>query len=202
MVFGLKERKNQTKYSSKKDAFAPRFILVIIGFFLFTIAIFLQMFRWQVLSSERLTEIADQIHTEQTKTFQTRGTIYAADGSVLAFDEAAYDLIVSVSTDADDIAKFEVKKEELINDISKILEVEEALIREKFDSKKTYAYIPLVDGISVEEKRILESRKYYGLIFEPSSVRKYPNASLASHVLGFVGRDQNDVKAGACGGDG
>lgn len=157
------------------------------------------MFRWQVLSHDRLAAIANSLHSEENDSYITRGTIYAADGTVLAYDEPAYDLVISVSNDEDDQERFNEEKSDLISDLAKILGEERVLMSTKIESASSLSYVPLVKGISIEEKRIIQSKGYYGVTFEPSSIRKYPNGPLAAHVLGFVGLDVEGLPEGRYG---
>jgi cell division protein FtsI/penicillin-binding protein 2 len=200
VVFSAQKKQHLSEPKEKKRYdFSVRFLTVLVFFGFFTVALFFQMFRWQVLSHDRLASIADSLHTEERGGYLTRGTIYASDGSVLAYDEPAYDIVISVSRDNEDIAHFNENKSELVSDLSKILGEDRVSLANTINEAKSLTYIPLVKGVSIEEKRIIDAQNYYGVTFETSSLRKYPNGSLAAHVLGFVGLDKNGKPEGRYG---
>lgn len=162
------------------------------------------MFRWQVMSSDRLQELAEGMHTEETGEFQIRGSIYADDGTVLAYDIPAYDLVISVSNDVQDRKEFLDHKDEIIKELVKVLGednqlINEAFLKDKLKDASALSYLRLIEGITVEKKRLVEKRNYYGVTFEPSSIRNYPNNSLAAHVLGFVGQNEDGEEEGKYG---
>ena len=61
---------------------------------------------------------------------------------------------------------------------------------------KWYIYVSLKHEVSTETKRALEEEELFGLYFEEEEKRIYPHGSLASHVIGFVGKDEEGNSVG------
>ncbi len=106
-----------------------------------------------------------------------RGTIFDADGNVLAESQRVYD----ISLDG-----------QLENDGAHLAAIAAALgepvskIAEGFNPKNRS--IPLANGLSVDDPAIerLRGLKLRGVIINQRDERTYPNTELAAHVLGFI----------------
>jgi cell division protein FtsI/penicillin-binding protein 2 len=57
-------------------------------------------------------------------------------------------------------------------------------------------WVPIQHKVDVEKVELLKELKEKGLGFEPEPKRYYPEASMAAHILGFVGSDQNGLDRG------
>ncbi|MGI6423557.1 MAG: peptidoglycan D,D-transpeptidase FtsI family protein [Candidatus Dojkabacteria bacterium] len=177
--------------------------LVIVLITLFGFIILFQIFRWQVLQSEKFQLMAKQQYQESNINSAQRGIIKASDGTVLAVDQPVWNIYATLSQDPDERKLFFSKKDQFIATVSSILSVENAEIASKITDDFVYAV--LAKGVDNEKKNALQSenifgtekinRRGFGLHFEKGVKRIYPNAELASHVLGFIGKDSkgNDL---------
>jgi cell division protein FtsI/penicillin-binding protein 2 len=166
--------------------------------------IIIQAFRWQVLEYEKFQLIAKQQY-EDSNTRQTaeRGIILATDDTVLAVDQPVWNIYASLSTDTKERYLFFSKKDKYISTVASILAVEIDTIASKITDD--FLYINLAKGVDTERKIALENENIFGnenlnmagfgFYFERDLKRVYPNGELASHVLGFIGKDSegNDL---------
>ncbi|MBQ7064004.1 MAG: penicillin-binding protein 2 [Firmicutes bacterium] len=119
-----------------------------------------------------------------------RGSIYDRNGSVLAQSERVYHVVIDpkMLQEAD-----LVTQQSTINELSKILNVRDNRMLEKFlqpeykDSQ--YEHFAAGYNISEAKKELIEDRiasgDVAGVWFEEIQRRNYPGNELASHVIGF-----------------
>ncbi len=182
---------------------------LVTAFFLFLFgALFLRLFYWQVLSSGKLSAAAEDQHFYSLTIPARRGEIKSADGFPLAADKNDYLFYVNLS-------QFTADKSQVADQLATILSADVPLIstgsseiapadRETFRSEtrkkmaadllskfnvKTGIWVNLAHFISEDLKTKIENLHVSGLGFEPEPSRDYPEASMAAHLLGFVGFD-------------
>lgn len=168
-------------------------VLVLVIFPAFVGGLIFQMYRWQIIEHDRLSDLARAQVVEESRLPTSRGTIYTADGSVLAVDEPVWGVYASVSAEEQDRKQFEENRDKFVNTLSEILdidpdEMDEALV-------EGFRYVPLKHAVTNEVKKEIEQKALFGIHFEKEEKRIYPDGRLASHILGFVGKDEdgNDV---------
>jgi len=151
-------------------------IKLFFGFFLFLfILIIVKLFYFQILnhSSEN---IIDNLSKE--KIIPERGRIFDVNSQPLVLNNNSYQLYIE--------PKKILNKEELIKKISEILSIDESTLSAKIDEKKEWLAIISVDK---EKKEKIENLKLSGVGFDHLIKRDYPEASIAAHLLGFVGKN-------------
>lgn len=149
------------------------FFLLVVGF------IWVKLFYWQVYSFDSLKSLAEN-QTNITQTLQAkRGRIYTQDKSVLALNQNAY-LIYGQPQKIEDV-KLTAEV------ISENTDLPLATISAKLSNTKL-RWIQLADKVEEEKINIIQKEKLKGIGFIESSKRFYPEASMAAHLLGFVGK--------------
>ncbi|MCC7304391.1 penicillin-binding protein 2 [bacterium] len=156
---------------------------VVIGFVL----LMMQLFRWQIVNYKRFHSLANAQLSLQQDVFTKRGTIYTKDGVVLAVDSPAWNIVVSITNEVDQV-KFLEKKEQILTDIAKVVDTDVAQFVQSFN-EQSLSYQVIYRGITKRQKDILEEKKLLGIYTEDSIKRLYPNGDLFSHILGYVGTD-------------
>lgn len=191
----------------KKNPFSDitknNFNVVMIAITLLGLAVLIQAFRWQVVETEKFQLMAKQQYNDNGTNSAERGIIRASDNTILAVDQPIWNIYATLSLDPDERELFFKNKDKFIATVSSILAVENETIANKITDDFVYAV--LAKGVDTEKKNALQSenifgnekenRRGFGLYFEKSVKRIYPNAQLASHVLGFMGKDSlgNDL---------
>ena len=186
------------------DLFSENFKSITIFVIIFSFLIILQIFRWQVLESTKFKSIADGQYTEKQRDSSGRGIIYGANGSVLAIDEPSWSVYATLGTDPAERELFFTNQEKFIAEIAGILEIEKKEIEEKIHDN--FHYFLIAEKISNDKKKAIEEADIFGqgyesfaLYFEKEERRLYPDGSLASHVLGFIGKDEEGEDVGLYG---
>ena len=195
--------------SSKTGALVQKssYKFVMILMCAFGLVILVQAFRWQILESDKFATIAKQQYTDTGKQTAQRGMILAEDGTILAVDQPAWDVYASLSTDKRERELFFSKKDLFVSTVASILAVETDTIKEKITDD--FVYVNLAKGVSNETKTALANanifgdekinRAGFGLYFEKALKRVYPNGELASHVIGFIGKNSEGKDTGQYG---
>jgi cell division protein FtsI/penicillin-binding protein 2 len=149
---------------------------LFFGFFLtLFILIIFKLFYFQILkhSSENIID-----NLSEKKILPQRGRIFDINNQPLVLNNNNYQLYLE--------PKKIKEKDDLIKELSKILAIDEASLSAKIDEKKDWLAISIVDK---EKKDKIENLKIPGIGFEYLIKRDYPEASIAAHLLGFVGKN-------------
>lgn len=197
---------SQKKVRGKKSAPKNHNNIYLVGYIVSILAflILLQIFRWQVVDSAKLQALANSQYQSSGTQSATRGKIMAADGTILAVDQPAWNIYATLSKDTVERAKFFSQKDKFVTEVASILGVEKSDI----DSKLTddFVYVSLAKDVSTEKKNALAQDEIFGtgtagfgLYFESQEERIYPNGNLAAHVLGFIGSDASGTAVGQYG---
>ncbi len=164
-----------------------RIHVVFIAIVLLYVGIFTRLFYWQILLGDGLRVSAAAQHATHMSIAPKRGEILTSDGSALVVNQPSYyifaepDLITQKDVFANRVAP-------LIGKSSQELFTEITTPGKKWVSLKRNADQTL--------KKSLEDLDVSGLGFQPTSMRYYPEASMAAHLLGFVGQDDQSSDKG------
>ncbi len=158
-------------------------------------------FRWQVVDASKFNLLAEQ-RFQDTAIPALRGTIYARDGSTLAYSDPRYDVYVYMV----DLLFFENKglqtREEFVRKLSTSLDISaenlDKLIKDNYAkgqlSIKIAANVTLqirqqIKSLRIDQDKSLPAAKQRNLIgytFSDVSKRIYPEGKLAAQVLGLT----------------
>lgn len=146
------------------------------------IGITARLFYWQILYGTKLRIEAAAQHVTRLTIPAERGSILASDGFPLAMNRPAY-LVYAEPKGIRDTGVF-------ARDTAPVLGMEEASISAMI-ADPTRVWVPLKHKLESEEAEKLMAKNIPGLGFAKEPKRYYPEASMAAHILGFVGLDQN-----------
>jgi stage V sporulation protein D (sporulation-specific penicillin-binding protein) len=153
------------------------------------VILILQLMRWQIFDHERFSALANDQRTAQSEIFTKRGTVYTQDGVVLSVDSPSWNVVLSVVNDVDK-KRFLEKRTEIIDLLGELLPIDKNEIFKKTEVE-TLSYVVLVTNVNKRQKDIIDSKQYPGIYTKEAPRRMYPNGKLASHIIGYVGPDQN-----------
>lgn len=146
-----------------------------------------RLFYWQVIrSSDLRLEAASQYYLTFTLPAQ-RGVILASDGKPLVLNQSAY-LTYAEPRKIDNIPSFS-------QSVSSILGIDAKDIQASL-SQPGRAWVPLAHKVEAFRVNALKDFKLTGLGFEKEPKRMYPESSMAAHLVGFVGSDENGKDQG------
>ncbi len=188
------------------------FLLIVFGFLI----IGGRLFYWQVIKASSLKTQALNQTINQDVIRGQRGKIYTADGSLLVGNQTAYQLFINKK-------ELELDQLELVNRLTELLktdylqQLEEQNSKNVSEKNKTElteqysqdlkqiliqrlesdsSWIMLQDNISSDLKNQIQSEQIVGLHFIETDVRVYPEGSIAAHLTGFLGKDEQGNNLG------
>jgi cell division protein FtsI/penicillin-binding protein 2 len=156
--------------------------LLFIGFY---VAIIVRLFFLQVIYSPA----NKSLYLKTNKLYPVRGRIYDQKNQSLVLNQNSYQLYVEPKKVED--------KDRLLNLLSKSLEIDEASISAKLDMTKYW--VAIANGLTQEQKDKLDKLNLKGIGFDYQTKRFYPEASLSAHILGFLGKDNQNEDVGHLG---
>lgn len=139
-----------------------------------------RLFYWQIVNNDSLVAAASSQYFFTLDIPAQRGLIVTHDGSPLAINKTAY------------LAYAEPKniknKDQFAEYVSEQLELDkEQLVPRLAD--QNILWVLLKHKVEEATVSVLKESKLEGIGFEPEGKRYYPEASMAAHLLGFVGSD-------------
>ena len=158
------------------------FLIVVILFALIVIRIFFI----QVIQYDELSKLANNLWSRNLPITADRGLITDRNGKVLADNITTTSLVVVPN---------QIKnKEEVAKNIAEILNVDYEEIYEHVSKKTSIERIhPEGRKLSFEVADKINSLNYDGVYLLKESKRYYPYNNLLSHVLGYVGIDNQGL---------
>lgn len=158
------------------------FLIILIIF----LAILLRLFYIQVFKTKSLNELASSLWSRNLPILSDRGLITDRNGIILADNITTTSLVV--------IPNQIKNKEKVSADIAKILNTDYLNIY-KFVSKRSSIerVHPLGRGLSYDIAEQINNLNYDGVYLVKESKRYYPYETMLSHVLGYVGIDNQGL---------
>lgn len=166
---------------------------IIIGCFMAGVAVLICSLTYiQLIKGEYYTEKAVSQQTKDTLIAPKRGSILDRNGEVLAESSTAYNVVIDPSL----VAKRKEDAEAISRFLADTLELEYDEVYEKV-SKSESAYQVIkkkVDQTTRDTiKQYATDNKVNSITMEEDSLRTYPYGNFASHILGFVGSDNQGL---------
>ena len=180
-------REKSAKKASKALLIRTVFLLLLCGLASFAVLAF-RLYDIQINNNGHYEALALNAQLRKSSIVATRGTIFDTNGKILAISASVENVFISpleIALEGQDIG--------LIADgLSAILGVERSMIIER--AARTSSQYELIKlKVEMEEtdlvRAFIREHRLRGVHLEPNSKRYYPNNSLASQVLGFVGTD-------------
>jgi len=167
-----------------KKCLKLRLAFVLIFFLVLFIALLSRAFQLQVLSGEKLKNLAQRQHTATLQLQPERGMIYDRNGEKLAVSVLA-DSVCADPTRITDPVKASTQ-------IAGILNLDKQVVMKKILEPKSFCW--LARRISPEQAANVDNVEIEGIFLVKEPKRFYPNGQLAAHLLGFVGADANGLE--------
>lgn len=141
----------------------------------------------QVIQGDWLQEKAMHNRLREVRVEAKRGVIFDRNGKELA---------ISVSTDSVGAFPSQVKRSgkagEIAQKLAQVLEMDEQEVYEKITKNASFVWIKRKIGFELGPK--IKALDLPGIEVYEESQRYYPNGTLASHVLGFAGIDNQGLE--------
>ncbi len=163
-----------------------RMKVVLIFILVFLLFIILRIVFIETISNKKLKLLADDLWSRELPITAERGNIYDRNGKVLATNITTTSLIIVPN---------QVKnKQETAQIIADILNVDFEEIYEHTTAISSLERVhPEGRGLSYEIADEINSHQLDGVYLVKEAKRSYPNGTTLSHVLGFVGIDNQGL---------
>ena len=166
-----------------------RYPFVFITFLIFFALVIARLFYWQIVKAEELSQMATDQYNGVIKLLPKRGEIKTSDGFPIVANKVSYLLYINPT---------EVKdKNKTIHALSSLLDLSVASISSKFQPDRLW--VSIKTGIEASQKEEIEKISLPGVGFEENYSRFYPEASIAAHLVGFVGKNESGQDKGYVG---
>lgn len=176
-----------------KKRILPMVIIVLICM----AALVARLAYWQIIRGEELSARAKSQQTGSSTITASRGKIYDRNGKALAESVSANTLVcnpkdVRDKGNAETIARelsgiLDIEYQTLLDDLNKDNRYQ--VIKKRISVEETEAVTQLMDA----EENAEMAEAFSGVYFEDDSKRYYP-FSIAPHILGFTGYDNNGLQ--------
>src|SRR3989344_3209831 len=158
----------------------------LLAFLFIFLLVISRLFYWQVIKASELSAIGQLQYGTEIKIIPKRGEIKTSDNFPLATNKISYQIFANPK---------EVKNKELTaRSLSSLLELDVASVSAQLALDKFW--VPIQSGIGIDTKNKIENLNLTGIGFIEQYKRFYPEASVAAHLLGFVGKDENGTDKG------
>ena len=158
------------------------FIIVLVMF----LAIVIRVFYIQVIDYNKLNNLADNLWSRNLPITSDRGLILDRNGKILADNITTVSLVL--------IPNQITNKEKVTKDLANILNVNEDEIKEHVYKKTSIERVhPEGRQLSYEIAEKINNLNYDGVYLVKESKRYYPYNNVLSHVLGYVGIDNQGL---------
>ena len=160
-------------------------IILLIVIFIF-IVIIGKVFYIEVIEYGKLNNLASNLWSRNLPIEADRGKIYTIDGEVVAGNLTTVSLVFVPN---------QIKDKDLVaSKISEILDVDKSVIEEHLYKKSMMERVhPEGRRLSYEIADEIEALEFDGVYLLKESKRRYPHDEMLSHVLGYVGIDNQGL---------
>jgi len=158
------------------------FSIVILMF----IIIIIRVFYIQVIDYNKLNKLSDNLWSRNLPITADRGLILDRNGKILADNITTVSLVL--------IPNQIINKEQVTKDLSNILNVDYNEIYEHVNKKTSIERVhPEGRQLDYQTAEKINNLNYDGVYLVKESKRYYPHKELLSHVLGYVGIDNQGL---------
>ena len=164
-----------------------RMFFSLVAFSVILVLLVLRLGFIQLVRGAKYQQMAIEQQTKDSVITSKRGIIFDRNGKVLA-QSASVDTVAATPREVmkeDDIDK-------VASDLAGILEMDKKDVLKRI-TKKESGYEIIKRKIDTEQSKKIKELGYKGIYLVEDSKRYYPYGSLASHVIGFVGDDNQGL---------
>lgn len=173
-------------------------VSILTGFLLVGI----KLFHWQLIQADSLELNAEEQYLKTIQSSGQRGTLYTQEGLALVTNQEVYRLFAHphlIEVEPNEAAALLTEALLAVPEpIHTSRELTHAALEAEFATQlsKDTKWVGLLTGLTKGHKEALEELGLYGIGFDPYFERFYPEASLAAHIVGFVGKTSSGEDTG------
>lgn len=205
---------NQRREAKRRTFWRTVFLLCVFGVALF-IPLICQLYYWQITRHDELEQEAVDQQTSEISVSAKRGSIYDANGNVLAISSTVYDVIISPQAIAEkqseldqakaealveaaekgeeaDVSEYEIDVDTLVAEtLSGLLDgvSADSILEKCEDTGSQYKKLAtrVENSVATEIRAFVEEYDISGCVYLVENAKRYyPYSSLAAQVIGFT----------------
>lgn len=170
--------------------FKARIRIIIAIFLLVAIVLLVNLFYLQVINGETyLTEVNNQ-HISTSSDLFSRGSIFFSDKDGSLVSAATVTSGFKISVRPDDL---EEEGEDLFKKLSSFINIDHDTFLLRVN-KKGDPYEEIGNRLTKEQVDEIENLNIKGLSIHKDNWRSYPSSDVASHTIGFLAYQENELK--------
>ncbi len=175
--------------SEESRLFLGRILAAFALILVLTAGLIVRLMYLQIVGHQHYSTLAKENSIKIEPTVPSRGIIYDKHGKILAENTLTYSLEL-IPEQINDLDGTLVRLKNLLNISDEKIELFEKLRKRQ----KKFTGIPLLTNMSQEElaKFAVARPFFHGVDFHLRQIRRYPYGDLAAHVVGYVGRINED----------
>lgn len=183
--------------NTPKSSLRKRISYVYVMFLLLFCILGLWIAKINIIDGEKLRTGAIEQQTRDYQVSSPRGTIYDRNGKALAISSSAETISVSPAQIAEKVKKNKYNIDDIATKLAEILELDVEELKKKLTKKNSDGiYLADVEIASKVEPEIADEVRALnltGVYFKEDTKRYYPLGTFASHVIGYVGKDNQGL---------
>lgn len=183
--------------STPKSSLRKRISYVYVLFLLCFCILGLWIAKINIIDGEKLRTGAIEQQTRDYQVSSPRGTIYDRNGKALAISSSAETISVSPAQIAEKVKKNQYNVDDIAAKLAEILELDVEELKKKLTKQNSEGvYLADVEIASKVEPEIADEVRALnltGVYFKEDTKRYYPLGTFASHVIGYVGKDNQGL---------
>lgn len=152
------------------------------GVFLGLLVLAAGLFDTQVLKAGYYRNLSENNRIRLIPLEAPRGRVMDRAGRILATNRPSYNLVAT----PEDVTP------EVFPRLAKMLHVSEKTIRERMSAEREYSFSPVILAPDIPKELLFQIEELRpelpGISIQTDWIRSYPNGSIASHVLGYLGK--------------
>lgn len=183
--------------STPKSSLRKRISYVYVTFLVLFCILCVYIMKINIVDGEKLRTGAIEQQTRDYQVSSPRGTIYDRNGKALAISSSAETISVSPAQIAEKVKKNQYNVDDIALKLAEILELDAEDLKKKLTKKNSDGvYLADVEIASKVEPEIADEVRALnltGVHFKEDTKRYYPLGTFASHVIGYVGKDNQGL---------
>ncbi len=163
-----------------------RIIHIIFVFGLGMLVVLASLFRWQIIKGDELQKKAIAQQTQESSISSDRGVIYDRNGKILAQNSS----VETVTASPKDVQKAG-KVDETAQTLAQILGLDAETVKNKLN--QNLDHVEIKKKVDIETTNLIREKDLAGVFLVDDTKRYYPYGSLAAHVIGTTGTDNQGL---------
>ncbi|NLD48985.1 MAG: PASTA domain-containing protein [Clostridiaceae bacterium] len=169
-----------------------RLLIILMAYSFIILALLFRVGWLQIVEGSKLQEKAFEQHNRDREITPRRGSIRDRNGKDLATSITVERIVINPQ----EITSEPVKRDQVAQKLAEILELNKEDVLKKINKKNSsYEIIKKrVDKEKGDQIRLWRTEQAVsGIYIDEDTKRVYPNGNLASHIVGFVGEDNQGL---------